>query len=300
MKEKDHPIFHPRRRWLTNFLFTSYPRFVSIFARTKKENEEINKILNGSTFVRTFHKKGGKRGGKGVVEGTVKGGESTTQKMGATGGGWASRYAKGWRVGDSRGCTENVDPSSPNPPPSLPGWVTFHCTPAAPPTFPTIYLYTRPILIFSLSFRDQPSNNSFDNLSTEWRMRIERDPRWRTAEANFRGTTATCFREGMKETRHARLIHERIVYVHVTSRFRVKISFIAISFPFPFFFFYGKAKFRLLRSDDSRQLEFLETRPHSQDRSLPRIEKNPSDGFFLPPSRSMYNFTYLLLTFGEI
>lgn len=154
MKEKDHPIFHPRRRWLTNFLFTSYPRFVSIFARTKKENEEINKILNGSTFVRTFHKKGGKRGGKGVVEGTVKGGESTTQKMGATGGGWASRYAKGWRVGDSRGCTENVDPSSPNPPPSLPGWVTFHCTPAAPPTFPTIYLYTRPILIFSLSFRD--------------------------------------------------------------------------------------------------------------------------------------------------
>lgn len=135
MKEKDHPIFHPRRRWLTNFLFTSYPRFVSIFARTKKENEEINKILNGSTFVRTFHKKGGKRGGKGVVEGTVKGGESTTQKMGATGGGWASRYAKGWRVGDSRGCTENVDPSSPNPPPSLPGWVTFHCTPAAPPTF---------------------------------------------------------------------------------------------------------------------------------------------------------------------
>lgn len=154
MKEKDHPIFHPRRRWLTNFLFRSYPRFVSIFARTKKENEEINKILNGSTFVRTFHKKGGKRGGKGVVEGTVKGGESTTQKMGATGGGWASRYAKGWRVGDSRGCTENVDPSSPNPPPSLPGWVTFHCTPAAPPTFPTIYLYTRPILIFSLSFRD--------------------------------------------------------------------------------------------------------------------------------------------------
>lgn len=90
---------------------------------------------------------------------------------------------------------------------------------------------TNPRIIHSIIYR--PSGGS---------MRIERDQErcWRTAEANFRGTTASCFREGMKETRHARLIHERIVYVHVTSRFRVKISFIAISFPFPFFFFTAK------------------------------------------------------------
>lgn len=202
----------------------------------------------------------------GKAGGTVKGRRARPRK-------WAQQVVAG-RAGmrrDDESVTHGVAPRMLIlPPQTLPPLFTWMSH------IPSRHISYRSVLsIFSLSSRlDQPFDNLFDLLSRgeESRGRREHVDRYgsrdiRVDGSDFRGTT---FRRNERNNTSASYSARN---ESVPSK-----NFIH-SIPFPAFSFF-KPKFRSLRSDDSR---IPRGRPHSQDRSLPRIEN-----LYPPPSRSMF------------